>query len=402
MVSGVSRRVARLLLGAVLLSAALLCAASSASAAAQPRIIGGTNATAPYQVRVDSFLGECGGVIRDATHVITAGHCASETGVPLPAATLAVHYGSTDRTDNNPARTANVSSVTLPARYLAGDGTYDAALLTLTAPLNGFGSATVNSIPFAGSAAVNAAIAAGGSGFATGWGLTTEGGSQSQQLQGVSIPLRLDSACSAFFGASYSPERMVCAGGGSAPSGNPDTCSGDSGGPLALNVGGGALALAAITSFGQGCGEQNAPAAYTDVANFEICAVLGGGSACDPAPVVTPRAVPDTTRPKARVTKVRCRRRRCTFHVRTSDNSGHVKSLSMAVSRRVRSCHRVGGRRRCRTVTRTRSLHARRIAGGFSATAKLRVATYSLRAVARDQAGNRSKTARKTFRVKKA
>jgi hypothetical protein len=395
----VSGRLARLLLGAALAPLVLLCAAGTASAAVQPRIIGGTNATAAYQVRVDSFLGECGGVIRDSSHVITAGHCASETGVVLPPATLSVHYGSTDRTDNSPSRTATVSAVTVPPQYVAGDGTYDAALLTLSAPLNGFGGATVNSIPFAGSAAVNAAIATGGSGFATGWGLTAENGSQSQQLQGVSIPLRPDSACSAFFGTSYSPERMVCAGGGSAPSGNPDTCSGDSGGPLALNVGG-TFKLAAITSFGQGCGRQNAPAAYTDVANFEICPVLLG-DACDAAPVVTPRVFPDSTRPSARVSRVSCKRRRCTFHVRTSDNSGHVASIRMRLYRNVRSCRRVGGKRRCHTVKRSRALRAKRIAGGFSATAKLAVARYRLDAIATDPAGNRSSTARKRFRVKK-
>jgi hypothetical protein len=384
----------------VALAAAGLCAAGPASAAVQPRIIAGTNASAPYQVRVDSFLGECGGVIRDATHVITAGHCASQNGVVLPALTLSVHYGSTDRTDNSAARTAGVSAVTAPAKFLAGDGTYDAALLTLSAPMNGFGGATVNAIPFAGSAAVNAAIAAGGSAFATGWGLTTEAGSQPQQLQGVDIPLRPDAACSSFFGSAYSPERMVCAGGGSAAANNPDTCSGDSGGPLALNVGG-SFQLAAITSFGQGCGEQNAPAAYTDVANYEICPVLGGGAACDKPPVVTPRVVPDTTRPSARVSKLSCKRRRCTFHVRTSDNSGHVASIRMRLYRNVRTCRRVHGKRRCHTVKRSRRLHAKRIKGGFSATAKLAVARYRLDAIATDAANNRSGTARKRFRVKK-
>jgi hypothetical protein len=394
----VARVRSRSLLGTALTLGVLLCAAASASAAStvQPRIIAGGNATAAYQARVDSFLGECGGVIRDSTHVITAGHCASETGVPLPAAALTVHYGSSDTTQQ---QQVGVSGVTIPSQYQAGDRTYDAALLTLSAPLNGFGSATVNSIPFAGSAAVNAAVAAGGSAFATGWGFTQSNvQSQPQQLQGVNIPLRPDSACSVVFGASYSPERMVCAGGGSAPANNPDTCNGDSGGPLALDVGG-SLKLAAITSFGDAtCGSQD-PAAYTDVDNFEICAVLGGGSACDPVPA--PRVVPDTTRPTARVSKVSCRRRRCTFHVRTSDNSGHVASIRMRLYRNVRTCRTVRGRRRCKTVRRSRRLGARRIAGGFSATAKLAAARYRLDAVATDAAHNASGTARRRFRVKK-
>ena len=62
---------------AVLLTLVLLCAAAPA-AAAQKRIIGGSNVSIeshPYQVKVETGLGNCGGSIRDASHVITAAHC---------------------------------------------------------------------------------------------------------------------------------------------------------------------------------------------------------------------------------------------------------------------------------------------------------------------------------------
>jgi trypsin len=405
----VARVRGRFLLGVALALGALLAAAASASAAAQPRIVGGGDVTiesAPYQVLVTVSGDQCGGVIRDATHVITAGHCATQdlgvTRVATPASFFSIGYGSANTTQQ---QHVNVSAVGVPSQYLAGDSSYDAALLTLSAPLAGYGGPTVNGITFAGSPAVNAAITGGGSGYATGWGLRNENDTSAQlpqQLQGVSIPFRTDATCVTQFQTAYSPDRMVCAGGGSTPGdNNPDTCSGDSGGPLALNVGG-TLKLAGITSFGQGCGEQGIPAAYTDVSSYQICAFLGGGAACDAAPVLTPRVVPDTTRPAARVSKVSCKRRRCTFHVRTSDNSGHVASVRMRLYRNVRSCKTVHGKRRCRTVKHSRKLHATRISGGFRASAKLAVARYRLDAVAADAAHNASKTARKRFRVKKS
>ena len=293
-----------------------------------------------------------------------------------------------------------MSGVTMPSQYQAGDRTYDAALLTLSAPLNGFGSATVELHPLRRLGRGQRGGRGWWLGVRHGLGLHPEQRAVAAATAAGGEHPRCGptATCSAVFGASYSPERMVCAGGGSAPANNPDTCNGDSGGPLALDVGG-SLKLAAITSFGDAsCGAQD-PAAYTDVDNFEICAVLGGGSACDPIPA--PRVLPDTTRPTARVSKVSCRRRRCTFHVRTSDNSGHVASIRMRLYRDVRTCRTVRGRRRCKTVRRSRRLGARRIAGGFSATAKLAAARYRLDAVATDAAHNASGTARRRFRVKK-
>jgi trypsin len=401
----VARVRGRLLLGTALALGVLLCAAGSASAAAtaQPRIIGGQPAdigTYPYQVRISiTGIGECGGVIRDPTHVLTAGHCASESGLTFLPQQFQISYGSSTRGASE--RTTGVASVSVPPQYLAGDSTYDAAVLTLPQALTGYGAAGVNGIPFATGPELTDAIRAGGGAVATGWGLTTENGSTSNQLEAVTLPLRGDDVCQAFFGPAYSADRMVCAGGaGTAPANNPDTCQGDSGGPLALSTSQG-LKLVGLTSFGNGCGEASAPAAYTQVSNFELCAFLGGGAACDAAPVVAPRVVRDTTKPSARVSKVSCKRRRCTFHVHTSDNSGHVASIRMRLYRNVRSCKTVRGKRRCKTVKRSRKLSAKRITGGFSATSKLSVARYRLDAIATDTARNASKTARKRFRVKK-
>ena len=142
-------------------------------------------------------------------------------------------------------------------------------------------------------------------------------------MRAVSLPLRDDSVCSGYYGyASYAPRLSVCAGGtGTAPANNPDTCQGDSGGPLAISAGG-VLKLAGITSRGQGCGQAGVPAVYTEASQPEICAVLGGGAECLTKPPVAPRAaVRDTVKPSARLTSLRCKKRVCSFRVRTADKA---------------------------------------------------------------------------------
>jgi hypothetical protein len=61
----------------------------------------------------------------------------------------------------------------------------------------------------------------------------------------------------------------------------------------------------------------------------------------------------------------------------------------------------VDGKRRCKTKTLSRRLAVKRVSGGYRATAKLKLTRYKLSALAKDQAGNRSKSLTKRFRVKK-
>ncbi len=358
----------------------------------------------PYQVRltINSSVvleSECGGVIRDSTHVITAAHCATDELLlsrrPTAPRNVTVYFGSANTASQ---QAAGVSAVSVEPRYLAGDSTYDAALLTLAAPLPGYGGPTVNGIPFTTAPDLQAAIDAGGSAFATGFGATTENGGTSDRLQGVSLPLRPDSACEAKYPGEYAGARMVCAGGGSAAQNNPDTCQGDSGGPLALPTAAG-YRLAGITSFGEGCGRRDTPGAYVDPSSADICPFLGGGSACSAA-TSAPSTSRDTTKPRLQITRIRCRKRRCTFSFRASD-AGRVRSVSAQVARRARTCRRAGGKRTCRTRTLRRQLKVRRASRGFTAKATLKPHKYALAATARDRAGNRSGIARKKFRVRR-
>jgi len=336
---------------------------------------------------------------------VTAAHCVTDdllvSRSPTPPDNVSVSYGSADTATHTAAA---VSAVAVAPPYLRGDNNYDAALLTLSQPLAGYPGPTVNRIPFASAGELNTAVNLGHFSVATGYGATAENGTVSQKMLAVSLPLRPDSACTGHYGSGgYSPPLSVCAGGtGAAADNNPDTCQGDSGGPLAIPVGG-VLKVVGITSRGEGCGRPGVPAVYTEASNPEICAFLGATAECSPPPVAAPpkAAVRDTVKPSARLTSLRCKRRVCSFRVRTADPGGRVRSLSARVYRRVRVCRVRGGRRSCRTVLRNKKVKTKRITGGFSGRTRLAVARYRLDAVATDMAGNRSQPARKRFKVKK-
>ena len=516
----------RLVLRALLLSLLLLGSVGTAGAgAADPRIIGGSTvsiANHPYQVLVlsDQAGGsfQCGGSIRDSTHVVTAAHCVVDEDAGfypqiVPPGDVEVGYSSSNA---GTVQRVGVSRVSVAPGYQR-DGTpaSDAAVLTLAAPIDPTNTdPEANPIPFASNAELDAAFGSGGPAFATGWGATSEGGSSSQLLQGVDLPLRADSVCETEYGADYDDAVMLCAGGtGTATTGNKDTCQGDSGGPLVIDTDPGpnvVWKLVGITSFGNGCGRPRTPGVYawvqsavlrpfleavtpaappsaptsnptitgtlrvgstvrcnapavpgatptrylwlvvdgnsftvvetTNVPTLVLPAAAQGASLiCDVryespggfsysdtpgadrvGPVLAalpppggggtgpgtttppPVAVADRTRPRARVARVRCLRARCTIKVNTSDVGGLVRSLSAKLTYKVKRCRTVGGRRRCRSVKRTKRLRPKSTSGGFTITARLKPATYSIAAVATDTSGNRSTTARKTFRVKRA
>ena len=84
----------------------------------QPRIISGSDVSStahPYQVRLSIRFGssnyQCGGVIRDATHVMTAAHCVVNSGQVAAASSVTVHYGNANRSLQS---AASVYSVTPP------------------------------------------------------------------------------------------------------------------------------------------------------------------------------------------------------------------------------------------------------------------------------------------------
>lgn len=120
-----------------------------------------------------------------------------------------------------------------------------------------------------------------------------------------------------------------------------------------------------------------------------------------PALPVAPTVPTDTTRPRARIGAISCRRGKCTIKVRASDVGGQVRSLSARLTYTGRRCRTVSGRRRCTSVKKAKRLRPRKTTAGFTIVTRLKPARYTLTAVATDTSSNRSSTARKTFRVRR-
>ncbi|HKH42835.1 MAG TPA: serine protease [Solirubrobacterales bacterium] len=99
----------------------------------------------------------------------------------------------------------------------------------------------------------------------SGWGSTFFGGGTVDVLRAASVPVVADATCgsSGVYDTDFDPATMVCAG---YPEGGVDSCSGDSGGPLASALEGGGYRLVGITSCGEGCGLSAVPGVYARIA----------------------------------------------------------------------------------------------------------------------------------------
>ena len=102
----------------------------------------------------------------------------------------------------------------------------------------------------------------------TGWGTTEEGGSMSNHLQKVDMPILLDDDCRQLTGYDDSEiyDSMVCIG--NVETSGQDACQGDSGGPCILADDSRERLLVAIVSWGYGCARPNYPGVDTEVSYF--------------------------------------------------------------------------------------------------------------------------------------
>lgn len=95
----------------------------------------------------------------------------------------------------------------------------------------------------------------------TGWGVTYQGGTTSDKLQIVNIPVVSKAECNdAYTSFGGVPAGQICA---AYPQGGKDACQGDSGGPLAIDG-----RLAGIVSWGNGCAKKGYPGVYTEIAAY--------------------------------------------------------------------------------------------------------------------------------------
>jgi trypsin len=423
-------RTARLIASSLGLLVAVVLAVPAQAATISPRVYGGTDAAAgsvPFQValyvRPSGLSGWfCGGVVRDATHVITAAHCTKDplTQELAPASAFEVLAGTTDRTVGGQRRFA--SAVTVHPGYDRRWMTNDVALLTLSEPLiMGSAVAPIQLV----SDEEWSAVAPGRLLQVSGWGSTEVG--PTTRLKRADVPLRADEVCDAQYDGLLTTELMLCAGDGVR-----DSCSGDSGGPLALDLGTAEAPdwrLVGVVSFGgEECASATQYGVYSEVAAPGIRSFLQTGEAPPvagtptvdptpdttgttsdtlPAPAPAPLPLPaptDTVAPVATVARAACTRTRCVLDLRVVDAgySSGVRRVEATVTTTYRTRCRRGRRSVACTRRITRRVRATRVATGRYrlVTSGLRAGVHRVAVRALDAAGNRQiVAARRTLRT---
>ncbi|MGA8364484.1 MAG: serine protease [Solirubrobacteraceae bacterium] len=240
----------------------------------------------------------CGGVIVDATHVITAAHCLAGGGHGRGSVSreVAVLAGSTrlDRPDPGSVR-ETAASVSVDPYYNPYSNDYDVGVVTLAHPLwSGASAPGVNGAGAIAPLAVDTAAAARyGESTSTpaalatvsGWGDTNPAPSGAPHYPGAlranTVPLVSESLCQEQYAAieqTITP-RMLCAGS-SRP--RADSCYGDSGGPLVVDRDSPAhppadYVLVGLVDFGNGCAQPGFAGVYTRIADPAIAHYLAFG-----------------------------------------------------------------------------------------------------------------------------
>ncbi len=231
----------------------------------------------------DPWVQDCGGSFLDATHVVTAAHCAVDT-VPLRAEhqyEVKPYAPEGLRVASRPQSLEAVTSRELVAvkhvyvhpRYDAESGDDDVAVLELERPVR-----LTKYAKLADGALVDRLVAERRVLRTIGYGLTDPkvDDSASDVLRQVDLPLIPQADCRAYYDKPVTPDApppatssitdsMICAG---TTAGGRDSCQGDSGGPLFLQDGD-TPRLVGVVSWGEGCGLPNVPGVYVRVPSVE-------------------------------------------------------------------------------------------------------------------------------------
>ncbi|KAH9111716.1 hypothetical protein AeMF1_013841 [Aphanomyces euteiches] len=227
----------------------LALSALFASAASQHiDVVGGREAAVGRHLYVASLREDaeggtnCGGSLIAPNVILTAAHCSVEANYALQYAVIGTHYSS----GSQDGEVIAISQQIVHPQNDPNTNSYDFAIYILESD----SQQTPVQISF-DEIGSNVPV------VVRGFGTTSEGGSEPDVLQKLTINTLSNSRCAQLLSGNTVDDTMVCAGGKAGK----DSCQGDSGGPLTIESNG-QETLVGVVSWGLGCAEPNKPGVY--------------------------------------------------------------------------------------------------------------------------------------------